>query len=92
MGHIFSSILVIAAFLVVVRTEPVTWYSPTDGQAYHPGDTLVAQWHTEYIMSDISFRLCTEDGVEADGIGNDECGLPIAPQVFANNETYEAYM
>lgn len=92
MGHTFSTIVVLLSFLVTVRGTPVTWFSPTDGQVYYPNDTLVAQWRSEYNMSSISFRLCTENETDADGVGDDECGLPIAPHIFQSNTTYEALM
>ncbi|KAL1952336.1 hypothetical protein VTO73DRAFT_1485 [Trametes versicolor] len=55
----------------------VTWITPSDGDVYGSGDTIVGRWSTDKAVVSPSFRICvTDDGstVSSRKVSEDESG------------------
>ncbi|KAI0358920.1 hypothetical protein OH77DRAFT_1119180 [Trametes cingulata] len=51
----------------------VTWISPSDGDAYGSGDTIVGRWSSDKPVVSPSFRICvTDDGSQVDARSDDD--------------------
>ena len=53
-----SSLLHLASLVDATQTPEVKWLSPSDGDAYVSGDTIVGRWDTDKAVVSPSFRLC----------------------------------
>ncbi|KAI0651415.1 hypothetical protein C8Q79DRAFT_996867 [Trametes meyenii] len=58
-----SGMLCFACYATLTSAEGtnVTWISPSDGDTYASGDTLVGRWSTDKPVVSPSFRMCVTD-------------------------------
>ncbi|KAI0719092.1 hypothetical protein C8T65DRAFT_569636 [Cerioporus squamosus] len=54
------SSLLVSALVDPVQAGSVTWLTPSDGDAYTPGDTIVGRWTSDKPVPSPSFRLCVQ--------------------------------
>ncbi|KAI0825251.1 hypothetical protein BC628DRAFT_1410315 [Trametes gibbosa] len=91
MHHRISCVVSATALLCLVCSTDrvsavqanVTWISPSDGDTYGSGDTLVGRWSADKAVVSPSFRICMIDGDssvssrsedDAEGSGDDDEG------------------
>lgn len=83
--------------LVTRHSPDVTWITPSEGDTFAAGDTLVAQWKAEKAVVSPSFRLCTalddsdgrsrsirrevEDDDDEDESVDGSCGQAVWPTI-----------
>ncbi|KAL4244590.1 hypothetical protein ABKN59_010885 [Abortiporus biennis] len=65
----------------------VTWLSPSSGETYTPGQSIIGKWMTSQSLSNPAFRLCSADGAFADD--PEACGQAIWPPVQQTNSSYQ---
>jgi|SRR5882762_984634 len=69
----------------------VTWTSPSNGDVFGPGDTIVGKWSSPRVVLSPTFRLCFSDSVN-NGIGARDpeigCGLHMSPDVETSGNSY----
>ena len=65
----FTGLLQLAV-LDTSRAVEVTWISPSAGDTFVPGDTIVGQWSAKKPVVSPSFRLCT--AIDPDGATGDD--------------------
>src|ERR1700722_13924056 len=76
-------------------TPTVTWKSPSDGDIFGPGDTIVGQWEASTAVVSPSFRLCSATyGLEPDlsTSSEDSCGSAVWPTVTQTAGSYSISM
>lgn len=61
----------------------VTWMSPSAGDIYKSGDSVVGQWTSEDSFSSPSFSLCTSGSSDE----NERCGSSVWPILEKNGES-----
>jgi hypothetical protein len=69
----------------------VTWVSPSDGDVYGPGDTILGEWISAGVIASPTFRLCFSNSIGG-GIGTRDaeggCGSYMSPAVGKSAGTY----
>lgn len=71
-------------------SDAVTWISPSPGDSFVPGDTIVGAWNATLDITSPSFRLCY-DGTQPSANGttqNMSCGQSVVPHVDQDGETF----
>ncbi|KAH9005844.1 hypothetical protein EDB86DRAFT_3070920 [Lactarius hatsudake] len=58
---------------VLAQASTVVWNSPTPGDRFSPGDTIIGKWQTPGKVVSPSFGLCTA--------GENHCGATVWPEV-----------
>ncbi|OBZ79099.1 hypothetical protein A0H81_00284 [Grifola frondosa] len=64
----------------------VTWTSPSSGDVYGAGDTIVGQWDADEPVASPSFRLCTVG--PGDSGDEDNCGTAVWPTIQQSDGSY----
>jgi hypothetical protein len=69
----------------------VTWVSPSEGDVYGPGDTILGEWNSPTVVLSPTFRLCFSNSIN-DGIGARDtdggCGVHMSPAVEQSSGSY----
>ena len=86
--------LLVASILDTGCAVDVTWISPSAGDTFEAGDTIVGQWKAEKAVVSPSFRLCIGDDVsggksdagkrdweDKEGDGDSSCGQAVWPTI-----------
>lgn len=68
----------------------ITWMSPSAGDVYASGDTIVGQWSADEAVSSPSFSLCASDS--SDGDDGDNCGSEVWPVIGQSDGSYLIYL
>lgn len=88
--------LVLIVLAGKARSQHATWTSPSPGDVFGPGDTIVGKWTSAEEIPSPSFRLCmppnSSTPVRAragddDGHSHD-CGANVWPIIEQTNGTY----
>jgi hypothetical protein len=82
-------------FAISLRTKMacgnVTWISPSEGDVYGPGDTILGEWNSPTVVLSPTFRLCFSNSIN-DGIGARDveggCGAHMSPAVENSSGSY----
>jgi hypothetical protein len=86
-----ASLLLAFSHLTKRTLGNVTWISPSDGDVYGPGDTLIGEWNSPAVVASPTFRLCLSSSIN-DGIStrDDEagCGSHFSPVVEKSAGSY----
>jgi hypothetical protein len=73
--------------VLLVRAANISWASPSAGDIYGPGDTIIARWESDTAVTSPSFRLC-EANSSAVTNANASCGSAVSPLVHQSAGSY----
>jgi hypothetical protein len=91
--QLFSSTSLFLVLLRLTRSTlgNVTWVSPSGGDVYGPGDTIVGEWSSPLVIVSPTFRLCfsssIDEGITARDVAGG-CGLHMLPDVQTSSGSY----
>jgi hypothetical protein len=91
--HLLPSIPLFLALSYLAKSTlgDVTWVSPSDGDVYGPGDTIVGEWCSPTVVVSPTFRLCFSNSI-SDGINTRDaeggCGSHMSPIVQTSAGSY----
>ncbi|KAI0638947.1 hypothetical protein C8Q77DRAFT_1151972 [Trametes polyzona] len=92
--------------LVLAGDTNVTWITPSDGDVYGSGDTIVGRWSADKQVVSPSFRICVSgDGSKVSSRGEDDpgdgedgdndassCGAAVWPTIGQSDGSYFVHM
>ncbi|TDL28883.1 hypothetical protein BD410DRAFT_250777 [Rickenella mellea] len=92
--RIFGVLTISAAAITYVQAGNVTWSSPSSGDIFSSGGTIVGKWTAEKPLTSPSFSLCaqgssSDSDPEKDSVADSgSCGAAVWPAVTHSGETY----
>ncbi|KAL6300305.1 hypothetical protein BKA93DRAFT_541186 [Sparassis latifolia] len=92
---LFPSFLPFTLVLTLIRRtsgEGVTWQSPSAGDVYASGDTIVGQWSAAQSVVSPSFSLCALQAKNVTGPGGGTCGSRVWPTVDQSDGSPRIYL
>ncbi|EED81495.1 predicted protein [Postia placenta Mad-698-R] len=73
------------------HSASVTWMSPSVGDVFASGDTIVGQWSSQDGFAQPSFSLCSSSDGDSDD-GGENCGADVWPIVNQDSGSYLIYL
>lgn len=74
--------------LSTAKEPQVQWNSPSAGDRYSPGDSIVATWSSDSAVVSPTFKLCQGEPQSSDQGDNETCGSKVYPTVQQSSGTY----
>ncbi|KZT67683.1 hypothetical protein DAEQUDRAFT_767040 [Daedalea quercina L-15889] len=86
-GRLLGPLPLVASLAYRVQAGGVTWISPSAGDVYKSGDTIVGQWTAHSSFSSPSFSLCISGSNGEGNVSSGNCGSAVWPLVEENGSS-----